>query len=408
MQNIFKGFVSMTEWAFSQLSYWWGYVNWVHVSSLICVHVIGLGSLFYLPLDPKTFLLACLYGNMTTGLGLVAGYHRLWCHRSYRACRPLQYFLAILGAGAAQGPIILWVRHHRAHHRYLDTYRDPYNARRGLWWSHIGWLLTHDDRKHWGPVDMQDAKNDPVVQWQLKYYQILVVLICLGVPTAVAYLGWGDWQGGLGIAGFFRCTVSWHVVYAVNSLAHWTGSQPYSDRNTSRQILLMALYTLGEGYHNFHHSFPSDYRSGPQWYDLDACKWIIAAWEKLGLASHLNRASSHYIEKARLRQAWNNLNAKDGDNGRQRVPLPTLDWSEYVAKTQQGHELTVIAGIVYTIGEFLDKHPGGQKHLREAIGQDATASFHGGVCNHSTHAHSILETMMVATVRGGGQIAKGD
>lgn len=310
--------------------------------------------------------------------------------------------MALLATGAAQGSIWWWVRHHRAHHRYLDTDQDPYDARKGLFWSHIGWLLTIRDRKNWGKVDLQDARNDRVVQWQRRNYKILSPVMILAVPVLTAHLGWNDWKGGLFYSVFGRCVVNWHLTFSVNSLAHWVGDQPYSDRNTSRQLAWMALLTVGESYHNFHHEFPSDYRNGPFWYDIDLSKWAIAIWAKLGWVTHVNRASRRDIETCRSLQDLKKhgiigLTGTDSYGSH-----PVWEWDEYMEKVRQGHYLVAISGIVYEVKDFISSHPGGEKLIRDEIGKDATWKFHGGIYNHSAHAQNLLNTMKVAIIHGRG------
>jgi len=143
-------------------------------------------------------------------IGITAGYHRLWAHRSYNASRPLQYFLALCGAGAVQGSIRWWARGHRAHHRYTDTDLDPYNAHKGLLWSHIGWMLLKPRRKP-GVADISDLSKNDIVRWQHRYYLQLLLSMGIIVPTFVAGLGWGDWKGGYVYAGLLRLVFVHHV-----------------------------------------------------------------------------------------------------------------------------------------------------------------------------------------------------
>lgn len=142
--------------------------------------------------------------------GITAGYHRLWAHRSYNASRPLQYALAMFGAGAVEGSIRWWARGHRAHHRYTDTDLDPYNAHKGLLWSHIGWMIVKPRRKP-GVADVSDLSKNDVVKWQHRHYLKLVFLMGVLFPTLVAGLGWGDWQGGYVYAGLLRLVFVHHV-----------------------------------------------------------------------------------------------------------------------------------------------------------------------------------------------------
>ena len=142
--------------------------------------------------------------------GLTAGYHRLWTHRAYKATRTLEYILAILGAGVVEGSIAWWARGHRAHHRYTDTDLDPYDARRGLLYSHMGWMIFKPRRKP-GPADVSDLRSNPVVKWQHRYYLLLAFIMSIVVPTSVAGYGWGDWQGGFVWTGLLRLVFVQHV-----------------------------------------------------------------------------------------------------------------------------------------------------------------------------------------------------
>ena len=145
-----------------------------------------------------------------TALGITAGYHRLWAHRSYKASIVLQYALALAASGAVQGSIRWWCRGHRAHHRHTDTNLDPYSAQEGFWWSHIGWIII---KPRWklGFADMEDLNSNTVVRWQHRYRIILIILMGFLVPTVAAGVGWGDWRGGFFYAGLTRLCVVQHV-----------------------------------------------------------------------------------------------------------------------------------------------------------------------------------------------------
>ena len=310
----------------------------------------------------------------------------------------MRYLLAGLGAGALQLSIKNWVRHHRAHHRYTDTEKDPYNAKKGLFWSHMGWILF-DNEVPWGEVDISDLENDSAVVWQDRHYPYLCILTGWILPASIAYLGWDDWQGGLLYGGSLRVVFVSQVTFLINSLAHshWAGTQPLSTKHTPRDNPWLALVTFCEGYHNFHHTFPTDYRNGVQWNDVDMAKWCIWSWEKLGLASHLKRISMCEIEEASVRrQKAKNLNGEY-------MKLPVMEWKDYVKATDQGQNLIALAGFVHDVEDFIDDHPGGSKLIRQFCGKDATFVFHGGVYDHSNHAHNLLRKMRVAVIRGGGQ-----
>ena len=184
-------------------------LNWLNVAILILTPIISTIGACFTKLRWETFLFSILYYYIT-GLGITAGYHRLWAHRSYNASLPLQYFLAIAGAGAVEGSIKWWSRGHRAHHRYTDTDLDPYNAHKGFFYSHIGWMLLKPRRKP-GVADVSDLSKSPVVKWQHKYYIPMILIVALGIPTVIPWLCWNDPWGGYVYAGVLRLCFVHHV-----------------------------------------------------------------------------------------------------------------------------------------------------------------------------------------------------
>lgn len=189
-------------------------------------------------------------------------------------------------------------------------------------------------------------------------------------------------------------------------MAHCFGTQPFSDRHTPHDHMFTALLTMGEGYHNFHHEFPCDYRNAVQWYQYDPTKWAIATWRAIGLASHLKTFPSNEIKKGMVQQVQKNLDksAAKLDWGTPIDQLPIISWELYCARAAAGEQLVAIAGVVYDVGHFLHEHPGGSAILRSVMGKDATAHFNGGLYDHSRAAHNLLSTMRAAILRGGGEV----
>ncbi|KAJ0414371.1 hypothetical protein BJY00DRAFT_295236 [Aspergillus carlsbadensis] len=376
----------------SGMQYWYRHIWWAHVPGQFIAPLCALAGARYVPIQTPTLVWALVYG-LTLGFGITLGYHRLWAHRSFRAHVALRAFLAVIGAGNAQRSIKWWVTNHRAHHRYVDTDLDPHNAHNGLFHAHVGWLLARPPSRDWD-VDVSDLERDPVVMWQHRNFIPLSVLMCLGVPTLVPWLGWGDLWGGFVYAGLWRMVVVFHCTFTVNSLAHWTGQQPFARTTTARDNVFVGLLALGEGYHNFHHEFPMDYRNGIRWYDLDLTKWAIRLLATLGLATNLQAVSDEAIQSCQ-----GHLETKSPHSDHVLV----IDWEDYVRQAESGRALIAIAGFVYDSTDFAERHPGGEKIVRAAIGTDATAMFHGGVFTHSVAASSLLSTMRVYALRGGGQ-----
>jgi len=243
------------------------------------------------------FFLLFLWAN---GLSITAGYHRLWSHNTYKAHPILRLFFALFGAAALQNSALVWCSGHRRHHRYVDDIeQDPYSAKKGLWFSHIGWMLREYDSACDDFSNAKDLQRDPIVAWQHKHY--LAIAICMNIAPPVL-IGWmlGDIVGGLLIIGVLRLVVSHHTTFFINSLAHFWGKQPYTDENTARDNGLLAFFTYGEGYHNFHHLFQNDYRNGVRWWQFDPTKWLINAGAWVGLTKDLCRVPDFKIHRALL------------------------------------------------------------------------------------------------------------
>lgn len=405
---------------------WPKHIDWLNVLFIVGIPLYGSVQAFWVPLQWKTAVWAVAY-YFYTGIGITAGsslagnhdkknililiqlgYHRLWAHCSYSATLPLRIWLAAAGGGAVQGSIRWWARGHRAHHRFTDTDKDPYSVRKGLLYSHFGWMVMKQNPKRLGRTDISDLNEDPVVIWQHRHYLKVVVAMSLGIPMLVAGLGWGDWWGGFVYAGVLRIFFIQQATFCVNSLAHWLGEQPFDDRNSPRDHVITALVTFGEGYHNFHHEFPSDYRNAIEWHQYDPTKWCIWTWKHLGLAYNLKQFRANEIEKGRVQQLQKTVDQKRArlDWGIPLHQLPVMEWDDYVEQAQNNsaRALVAIAGVVHDVTDFIHSHPGGRAMIQSGVGRDATAMFNGGVYFHSNAAHNLLSTMRVGVIRGGCEV----
>jgi len=384
---------------------WYKHVNWLNVYLIIGIPMAGLYAATFTPLYTKTAIWAVAY-YFATGLGITAGYHRLWAHTSYSARLPLQIFLAAVGGGAVEGSIRWWSRDHRAHHRYTDTDKDPYSVKKGFWYSHIGWMVMKQNPKRIGRTDISDLNENPVVVWQHKHYLYVVLFMGLVFPSIVAGLFWGDWLGGFIYAGILRIFFVQQATFCVNSLAHWLGDQPFDDRNSPRDHVITAFVTLGEGYHNFHHEFPSDYRNAIQWHQYDPTKWFIWVMKQIGMAYDLKTFRHNEIEKGRLQQKQKKIDqaASQLSWGAPLESLPVMSFEEYQEQAKNGKALIAVAGVVHDVTDFITSHPGGKAIIKSGIGKDATAMFNGGVYYHSNAAHNLLTNFRVAVIRGGCEV----
>ena len=241
--------------------------------------------------------LAFLYLN---GMSITGGYHRLWSHKAYEAHPALKWFYALWGAGALQHSILVWSSDHRRHHRHVDDVdEDPYSASRGLWFSHMGWMLRDYPTNVQDFSNAKDLQRDPIVMFQHKHYVALTTFMNLGLPLLLG-IWHGDIIGTVLLVGLFRLVVNHHVTFFINSLAHYWGSRPYTESNSARDNGFLAFLTYGEGYHNYHHIFQTDYRNGIRWWQWDPTKWMIAGCAKVGLAKNLVRVPDFKIQRAIL------------------------------------------------------------------------------------------------------------
>jgi len=193
-------------------------------------------------------------------------------------------------------------------------------------------------RLDWSVVP--DLERDPIVAWQHKYYWPLVLVTNIGLPLL---LGWmvGDILGVLLLAGVLRLVVSHHLTFFINSLAHMWGSRPYTDENSARDNWFLAIVTYGEGYHNFHHLFQSDYRNGIRWWQYDINKWFIATCAWFGMAKNLKRTPDFKIQRARLAMLFKRAQEKidlSAANPRWREMLET-EYAQFKETVNQWQQL---------------------------------------------------------------------
>jgi stearoyl-CoA desaturase (delta-9 desaturase) len=244
------------------------------------------------------------------GMAITAGYHRLWSHRTYTAHWAIRVPLMLFGTMALQASILQWASNHRTHHQFVDDNdRDPYSANRGFWFSHVGWMLREYPSAQTDFSNVPDIKEDKIAMFQHRYYLPLVLLTNFGF-TLLAGWAVGDVWGVFWLAGMARLVLSHHVTWFINSLAHAWGSRPYTDKNTARDNGILALITYGEGYHNFHHLYASDYRNGVRWYQFDPTKWLIYGLSLVGLTSNLRRMPDVTIQQARVAMQFKRLEEK--------------------------------------------------------------------------------------------------
>ncbi len=240
-------------------------VNWKTSIPFLAVHFIPLLAIFTGVTTKALIVGAVLYfGRM---FFITAGYHRYFSHRSYKTSRVFQFILAFGGSMAAQKGALWWASHHRLHHRFSDTERDIHSPQKGFWWSHVGWILC--DKYNATDYDLiKDFSRYPELVWLNKHDWV-------GPWTAgiAAYLVAG-WSGL--VVGFFGSTILlWHGTFTVNSLNHVFGRRRYATTDTSRNSAILALWTMGEGWHNNHHYYAASVRQGFFWWEFDLSFYIL-------------------------------------------------------------------------------------------------------------------------------------
>ncbi len=275
-------------------------INWLNLVFLLGTLLIALiGTPWYLVKyglgwpEAVTFLVLWL----SVGVSVTAGYHRLFAHKTYQAAWPVRLFFLVFGAGALENSVLNWSADHRVHHAHVDEERDPYNITKGFWWAHMGWIFFQPE-----PIPktvVRDLAEDPLVRWQEKYYVWIGLGVALGIPIVVGLLT-GHLLGCLLIGGVLRIVVSHHGTFFINSLCHMIGRRPYSTEHSARDSAVMAVLAFGEGYHNYHHSFPFDYRNGVKVWQFDPAKWMIWSLSRVGLARDLRRAPDAAVLKAKI------------------------------------------------------------------------------------------------------------
>lgn len=239
-----------------------------------------------------------------TMLGITAGFHRLFTHRSFQAVAPVRWALAVLGSMAFQGSLLTWVGLHRRHHKYSDADGDPHSPHdhggramgllRGFWHAHIGWAFAPmPDGLDRYAGDLRRSRTARVLDALFPLWALLGLLI----PSAIglACLGWRGAITGLLWGGLARVFFAHHVTWCVNSVCHLWGSRPYASGDESRNNALVGVLALGEGWHNNHHAFPSSARHGLRWWQIDVSYWFIRALVVCRLAWQVRLPTAHEL-----------------------------------------------------------------------------------------------------------------
>jgi stearoyl-CoA desaturase (delta-9 desaturase) len=253
-----------------------------------------------------------LFGSLTvlTLIGLGAGFHRLFSHHAFRAVPALRVFLAVMGSMAAEGPLLLWVANHRRHHHYTDMLGDPHSPHfgmrrpleswRGWWHGHTGWLFAPRLPliARYAPDLLKDSL---VVAMSRTYLSWLALGLALPATIGTYVAGGHGALSGLLWGGLVRMFVVHHCTWATNSICHKFGTRPFvtkpGDRSTNNWLI--AIITLGDGWHHNHHAFPSSAAHGLRWWEIDVNALLILGFARIGLAWDIKRPTAEQIESRR-------------------------------------------------------------------------------------------------------------
>jgi stearoyl-CoA desaturase (Delta-9 desaturase) len=266
-------------------------INWVSSIPFLAFHLTPL-LLLWTGISGRAvvLLLVTYWGRM---FFITAGYHRYFAHRTYRMARAPQFLMAFGGTMALQKGPLWWAGHHRDHHRFSDTERDVHSPQKGFWWSHVGWILCDK----YGPTEtdrIKDFAKYPELRFLNRFDWIGPVV--LGVACLVV----GGWSGL--VLGFFVSTVVlWHSTFFVNSLAHVMGRRRYATEDTSRNSALIAVLTMGEGWHNNHHHVPGSCRNGFFWWEWDPTYYLLKGLSWVGVVHDLRAPTATLLATGRLR-----------------------------------------------------------------------------------------------------------
>ncbi|CAG9790902.1 unnamed protein product [Diatraea saccharalis] len=275
-------------------------IKWTSFIAITLYHIIGVYWCYYyaLPVKWQTLVFAAIM-YVASGFGITGGAHRLWTHRAFKVNLPLKIFFLMCFASAGQNSLYQWVRDHRIHHKYSDTNADPHNANRGLFFSHIGWLMMKKNEEvmlRGQQIDMTDIENDPILRFYDKHFIKLKLVFCYFLPTVIGIWLWGEkWKTAVAWQCFIRFLSMFHSELTVNSLAHTFGYKPYNKDIVPAENRFVATCTLGEGWHNYHHAFPFDYKAAEHFDFFNFGTWFIRFFEKIGWAYDLREATPEMI-----------------------------------------------------------------------------------------------------------------
>ncbi|XP_055904377.1 acyl-CoA Delta-9 desaturase [Eupeodes corollae] len=277
-------------------------LRWPDLTAQVFLHIGALYGLYLLCYAKFLTLVWALLTIWCSGVGITAGVHRLWSHKSYTAALPLRLLLIFLFTVSGQRDAYTWALDHRIHHKFSETDADPHDARRGFFFAHVGWLFltphpkVEEKRK---VIDMSDLENDGVVMFQRKWYIPLFALISIGIPVLVPCYFWNEdlWMS-FWINFNMRFCATLNIAFFVNSVAHMWGRKPYDKNISPVESPFVSFIAMGEGWHNYHHVFPWDYKTSELGsYTLNVTTGFLDFCAKLGWVTGRKSVSPDMIAR---------------------------------------------------------------------------------------------------------------
>ncbi len=238
-----------------------------------------------------------------SGIGITMGYHRLFSHKSYKTNIILEWIMMIFGSIALENTILKWSSDHRKHHSHAETEHDPYSITKGFWHAHIGWIIKNTDEEKNKIIGVKDLEKKSAIIFQNKYYLHIAILFGFILPLIIG-IYFDRPLGAILWGTFLRITLVHHATFLINSLCHYKGSRTYDAKSTSRDSWIMSLFTFGEGYHNYHHKFPSDFRNGISWFAFDPSKWIINTLSLFNITNNLIKTKDYIILRSKIESIY--------------------------------------------------------------------------------------------------------
>lgn len=266
-------------------------VDWLRILPMALLHVMCLGVI-WVGWSPVA-LLTAVFLFLLRMFAITGFYHRYFSHRSFKTSRGWQFVFAVLGNSSVQRGPIWWAAHHRHHHRHADRKEDIHSPlQHGFWWSHIGWLTSRANfSTQWRYVP--DWKKFPELRFLNRFDVLVPILLAatlygFGALLAAAAPSLQTNGPQMLIWGFFiSTTVLLHATFTINSLDHMFGTRRYETNDTSRNNWLLALITLGEGWHNNHHHYAVSARQGFFWWEIDITYYLLKLMARFGIISEL-------------------------------------------------------------------------------------------------------------------------